>query len=208
MAEKVYFICLGFGLIFTVLCLVFGHFFGGHDVDSDVGTGGHAEAGFADSGVPALSFFSPTVLATFVTAFGAIGSVLSRIDATSNVWISAPLSALGGLGIASAALFVFNLAFRKTQGSSESKVGKLVGHEANVISPIPQDGVGEIAYIQGGSRYNAPARTENGVAVGSGKMVRIKKIVGGQFYVEVIDQSLNHHQKLPENNPEPGEPTI
>jgi hypothetical protein len=43
--------------------------------------------------------------------------------------------------------------------------------------------VGEIAYVQGGSRYTAPARTESGGAVGSGATVKINRITGSQFYV-------------------------
>jgi hypothetical protein len=58
-----------------------------------------------------------------------------------------------------------------------------VGVSATVISPIPQHGVGEIAYVQGGSRYTAPARTESGGAVGSGETVKINRITGSQFYV-------------------------
>ena len=90
----IYTVCLVAGLLFTVVSAVAGHLFGGHD-GGDVGTGGHAEAGFDDSGVPGISFFSPTVLAAFITAFGACGLILRSIPATSSHWISAPLSAGG-----------------------------------------------------------------------------------------------------------------
>jgi len=180
-----YVICLVGGVIFTLLCAIFGHFFGGHDMDGDVGTGGHAESGFADSGVHALSFFSPTVLASFVTAFGAIGTILDHIEATKSVWISAPIAGVGGIGIAWVVLLLFNTAFQKTQSSSESRIARLIGQEANVITAIPSGGVGEIAYVQGGTRYNAPARCEREETVPAGKLVKITKIVGSQFYVEV-----------------------
>jgi hypothetical protein len=62
-------------------------------------------------------------------------------------------------------------------------VARLAGSEANVITPIPENGVGEIAYVVGGTRYSAPARTENGAAVANGKTVKIIRIVGTQFYV-------------------------
>src|SRR5215510_7806653 len=98
----VYIACLTLGLVFTIISATMGHFFGGHDAHpgGDIGTGGHAEAGFDQSGVPGLSFFSPTVLACFVTAFGASGIILSRIEATRSVWISAPVSAVAGAGVA------------------------------------------------------------------------------------------------------------
>jgi membrane protein implicated in regulation of membrane protease activity len=76
------------------------------------------------------------------------------------------------------------MVFRHTQSSSESKVGKLVGTEANVITPIAENGVGEIAYVVGGSRYTAAARAEKGTAIASGRAVKITRVVGTQFYVE------------------------
>jgi membrane protein implicated in regulation of membrane protease activity len=180
----VYLICLVVGLIFTLFSAVAGHLFGGHDGHADLGTGGHAEAGFDHTGMPGISFFSPTVLASFVTAFGAFGIIFSRIEATKSVWISAPLSALGGLAIASVAFLMFNTLFNKTQSSSESQVATLVGMEATVITPVPVNGVGEIAYVQSSTRYNAPARSEGGNPISAGMSVRITRVVGSQFFVE------------------------
>jgi len=182
----IYAICLVVGLLFTLISAVAGHFFGGHD-GADVGTGGHAEAGFDSSGVPGISFFSPTVMSTLVTAFGAFGLIFSKIDATQSPWLSAPLALAGG-GIVSGGVFmIFNTMFKKTQSSSESNVATLVGLTGSIITPIPENGVGEIAYVQGGSRYTAPARTENGKSIASGRSVKISRIAGTQFYVEATN---------------------
>ncbi len=178
--------CLALGVLFTIISAVAGHFFGGHDGGGgDVGTGGHAEAGYDHSGVPGISFFSPTVLACFVTAFGACGLILTKIDATRSPWISAPVSALAGVIMAGLAFLMFNAMFKKTQSSSESRVASLVGLEASIVTPIPENGVGEIAYVQGGTRYTAPARTENGTPVPAGRLVRITRVIGPQYYVEL-----------------------
>jgi len=182
----IYLICLVVGLVFTLVSAVAGHLFGGHD-GAGVGTGGHAEAGFDQSGVPGISFFSPTVIASFVTAFGACGLILQSIPATSSHWISAPISALAGGTIALLVFWLFNAMFRKTESSSESHVSSLVGQAASIVTPIPENAVGEIAYVQGGTRYTAPARETGGKFVGAGKSVRITKIVGTQFFVEVVD---------------------
>jgi membrane-bound ClpP family serine protease len=182
----IYTACLALGLLFTIISAVAGHFFGGHDGGGGVGTGGHAEAGYDHSGVPGISFFSPTVLACFVTAFGACGLILTNIPSTSSMWISAPISALAGVAMATAAFFLFNAMFHKTQSSSESRVSSLLGQSASIITPIPVDGVGEIAYVQGGTRYTAPARCESG-AVAAGKPVRITRIVGTQYFVEIMN---------------------
>jgi len=182
----IYTACLALGLLFAIFSAFAGHLFGGHD-GGDVGTGGHAEAGYDHSGVPGISFFSPTVLACFVTAFGACGLVLNHNESTRSVWISAPISAMAGAIMAFLALVIFNWMFSKTQSSSESRVASLMGQTASIVTPIPLNGVGEIAYVQGGSRYTAPARTETGAAVGAGKPVRITNIVGTTYYVEVLN---------------------
>jgi membrane protein implicated in regulation of membrane protease activity len=180
----IYIACLALGLLFTIISAIAGQFFGGHDHGGDLGTGGHAEAGYDHSGVPGISFFSPTVLACFVTAFGACGIILSK--AGSSIWISAPISAVAGVVMAGVAFLIFNWMFKSLQSSSESKVGSLIGMTASIITPIPENGVGQIAYVQGGSRYTAPARTEAGTAVAGGKLVRITRVVGTDFFVELL----------------------
>lgn len=182
----VYAICLGAGLLFTIIGAALGHLFGGGDADADVGTGGHADAGFEHTGMPGVSPFSPTMIAAFVTSFGAFGLILSKIEVTSSPWVSAPLSVLGGLLITGVVFWLLHTVFSKTQSSSESKVGLLVGQSATIITPIPENGVGEIAYVQSGSRYTAPARSENGEAIPGGKPVVITR-TGTQFYVQRTD---------------------
>jgi membrane protein implicated in regulation of membrane protease activity len=181
----IYLICFGVGLLFTIVSALMGHAFGGHEVHADIGGGaeGHAEAGFDTQDMPGFSPLSPTTIAAFVSAFGGFGIIFSKFDATKSPWISAPLAMLGGFGIAAVVFWLFRTLFRKTQSSSESRVATLIGLDATIISPIPQNGVGEIAYIQSGSRYTAPARTESGGAVPNGKVVKITRIVGTQYYV-------------------------
>jgi membrane protein implicated in regulation of membrane protease activity len=180
----IYAICLVVGLVFTVFSAVLGHFFGGHD---SIDAGGHAESGLSHDGEPGISFFSPVVLASFVTAFGAVGLILTKIDVTHSVWISAPISAVSGFVIAMGVLWLFNLMFSKTQSSSESRVATLVGQTAAIVTPIPENGVGEISYVQSGSRYTAAARAEKGGTIAAGRTVKITRIVGSQFFVEASD---------------------
>jgi membrane protein implicated in regulation of membrane protease activity len=181
----IYAICLVLGLAFTLFSAIFGHLFGGgHD---SIDAGGHVESGLSHTGEPGISFFSPTVLASFVTTFGAVGLILTRIDATHSVWISAPISLVSGFIISLAVLWFFNFMFSKTQSSSESRVASLIGQTAAIITPIPENGVGEISYVQSGSRYAAAARDEKGRVIGAGKTVKITRIVGSQFFVEAKD---------------------
>jgi membrane protein implicated in regulation of membrane protease activity len=183
----IYTICLAVGLLFTLISALAGHFFGGADAHGDIGADGHVEAGLDTHGMPGISFFSPTVLASFVTAFGAFGLIFSHIPPTKSVWASAPLSGLSAGGVAWLVFLLFNAMFKRTQSSSESQVATLAGSVGSIITPVPEHGVGEIAYVQGGTRYTAPARSESGGAIGAGQAVRITRIVGSQFYVTPVN---------------------
>jgi len=184
MTLLVYIFCLGVGLVFTLLSAFMGHIFGGGHEGHVGGSGGHAEAGVDGSDMPGVSVLSPTIIASFITAFGGFGIILSQFKATQAPIVSAPLAVLGGFLIAGCVLWLLRQLFSHTQSSSESKVASLAGMTATVISPIPVNGVGEIAYVQGGSRYTAPARLEDGtMTAGNGKLVRITRVVGSQYYV-------------------------
>jgi membrane protein implicated in regulation of membrane protease activity len=184
----VYLICLGVGLVFTIVTASLGHAFGGHEAPSQgEGAGGHAEAGFAGSDdMPGFAALSPTSIASFVTAFGGFGMVFTKVEALKNPWINVPLSALAGLLVAALVVTLFRFVFRRTQASSEARVAKLIGGTATIITPVPEKGVGEIAYVIAGSRYTAPARTLNGAPLPNGQAVKIARIVGSDFYVEAI----------------------
>lgn len=186
MTTLFYAVCLIAGLLFTILSALLGHAFHGGDTGHDIGTGGHAEAGLDSSGIPGISFFSPMVLASFITAFGGFGIVFSGIKQTESVWISAPLSIAGAFLVALLVLWLFNAVFSRSQSSSEGHVGTLVGQTASLITPIPPHGVGEIAYVQSSTRYTAPARSEKGAAIEAGETVRITRVVGSQFFVERV----------------------
>jgi membrane protein implicated in regulation of membrane protease activity len=84
-------------------------------------------------------------------------------------------------------LWLFNTIFRKTEGSSEGQVARLIGQTAAIVTPIPVDGVGEISYVQSGSRYSAAARSLNQKAIAAGQTVKIVRIVGTQYFVESIN---------------------
>src|SRR5580692_9623078 len=99
-AYTIYLFCLVVGLVFTLFSVIAGHFLGGHG-DHVGGSGGHAEAGADSSDMPGISIFSPTVVASFVTAFGGFGIIFSEYPPTSKAIISAPLSVFAALVVAS-----------------------------------------------------------------------------------------------------------
>ncbi len=191
MELYVYITCLAAGFVFTLASLVFGHLLGGgHEVHLEGGhmdgSGGHAEAGLENTDMPGVSPFSPTVIASFVAAFGGLGIIFHEIPATRAVWLSAPLAMVGAFAIAAALVWLLRKLFKATQGSSESKLAEVIGVVGEIITPIPANGVGEIAYVQKGARYSAPAREQTGAPVSNGAVVRIVRVAGSQFYVAVV----------------------
>src|ERR1035441_7716178 len=146
MEYFVYLVCFGVGLLFAIVSAFMGHLFGGHDVHTDIGTGGHAEAGFQDTGMPGLSPFSPTTITAFLTAFGGLGLIFSKIAATHSPWISAPLALLGALIIAAGVVWLFGTVFHKMDSSSESHVATLVGMSRRGLTPIRPIGGGGLAF--------------------------------------------------------------
>lgn len=185
-----YVACFGLGLLFAVVSGIVGHLFGGHGTDgAEIGSVGHAEAGFGGDHLPGVSPLSPTTIAAFITAFGGFGMILSRIEATRSPALSLPLSLLGGLGVAALVFLGFRAVFRRTQSSSESRVAGLRGREATIITPVVSGGVGEIAYVDGGVRYTAAARSEEGLPLTAGTTVVIRRVVGNQFFVAPVPPS-------------------
>ncbi len=178
----IYLICVGVGLLFAIVSAFFAEGGGGHDAH-DGAHAGHNEAGPGSHNMPGVSALSPTAIATFVTAFGAFGLIFSKIEITSNPWLSVPLAVGCALGVAAAVVAAFNKVFRATQSSSEGRVAELFGRSAEVITPIAAGGVGEIAYVQGGTRYTAAARALDEKEIAVGAKVRIVRTVGSQFFV-------------------------
>jgi RNA polymerase sigma factor (sigma-70 family) len=177
----IYAVCFGVGLLFAILSVIFGHLGHGGDVDHGGFDHGHAEAGFGGHDMPGFEPVGPTTIATFVTAFGGFGMVFNQSDRLHRY--SGVLAAVGAIAIAALVAWFFMIIFRWAQGSSEGRIADVQGLTATVITPIAADAVGEIAYVQGGTRYSAPARTEAGLAFGNGSTVKITRVVGTQFYV-------------------------
>lgn len=188
-AFLVYLFCLAIGFVFVLGSAVLGHLGGDHGHVG--GSGGHAEAGADSSDAPGVSLFSPIVMAAFVGAFGAFGLIFIQFEATKTPLRSALLAGVCSLLVAGGLVSVLRKLVRASDSSSESQVATLLGQPATVISPIPAGGVGEIAYVQAGTRYTAPARAEDALAVGNGSEVKITRIVGSQFYVTARSTTTN-----------------
>ena len=194
--SVVYFVLFLIGFCFAVISFILsslGHF-GGHLTGMDthgIDSGGHDTSGHAssDSSDANISPVSPITIAMFITAFGGVGFIFQQIPGGS-LMLSLPLAFISGFVIAGAAFYILYRLFKATQANSNYSRESLLGLEAEVITSIPSDGLGEIAYMTRGSRSNAPARSEEHNPIPTHSVVRMTRIVGNIFYVREIPEEL------------------
>ena len=189
--------CLAFGVFYSIISLIFsGNGFdhdidhgGGFDVDSgidlDLQHDGMIDmdqsAGSADA-PDSPSPFNPLVLASAITAFGAVGLAAMKGFGMSS--LMSTIVALIFSGIIGAAIFFGIVKFMySSQSNTVFSLSDLVDTEAEVITPIPENGPGEIAYIMNGIRYTMTARSSDKVPIKRNARVIIKEINGNVAYV-------------------------
>ena len=158
------------GCGYVALALVVGQAF---DVD---------EAGASDGNFH-FPLFSPLTLATFCGAIGAIGLV-----ATFGLHLSGALSV--AVSMVGAAVFTYVVTYAAwrilvtSTGTQTVRESDLVGATAEVLTPIPQDGLGEVAALVRGQRHTAPARSADGAPVPRGALVSVVRVAGASLIVQ------------------------
>ena len=185
-----YLACLLLGLTYGALAGLFSLLGGHHDLGHSFDSPGHApaeiqgmghDASQADSGMH-MSPTNPVVIAIFLVSFGGTG--LATMQLLGWRFASLAIAAPSGLVMGAVTFAIFDEFFSLTQGSSDPAEQEVIGKEAEVITPIPENGLGEIAYTRRGSRFTAAARTESGAAVARQSIVTVTRIVGHTYYVK------------------------
>jgi membrane protein implicated in regulation of membrane protease activity len=175
----------------------------GHLFESAADGGGHADAGHApevsdygigDTGhgavtamapVPAafhFPFFSPLALATLFAAIGGFGLIARWGIGTSDP-VSLAVALPAALLTAYAVTYLAWRLVTGSRGSSQIRLADLKGLSAEVITPIPARGVGEIVALVHGQRYTAAARAENDTPIARGVLVTIREFAGATVIV-------------------------
>jgi len=194
--EVVFISSFFLGLAYAVISTILGGVFGGHEGGGDTGgefdvqhdIAGHIDThAEADSGTIHFSPLSPVVIAMFITSFGAMGMICLKVFALSAT-PSLAISVLTGIVVAGITFAFFLFLFKATQGSSESHLSAMVGEEAEVITTIPAEGLGEVAYISKGTRYTAPARSISKVEIKTHSVVIVEKISSSILLVKSSDR--------------------
>jgi membrane protein implicated in regulation of membrane protease activity len=174
-----YIVLLSIGLLYAIIILVGGELSHLHIPGIDL----HLDHGGLDlGGEVKLPSLSPVSVSSFVTAFGAFGLVGEWLSSGSAVW-SLGAATIGGFIVALIAHFAFGYFLLGPQGSSEVTMTDLIGAEAEVMTPIPGDSVGEIALVAQGGRITFPAKSATGQPIARNTTVAIERVVGGVAFV-------------------------
>jgi len=130
-----------------------------------------------DTDVDTPSPFSPIVIASAITTFGAVGLIGKLAFRMSDV--ASAVVSLGFSGAIGMAIFFGIVKFMyNSQSNSIYSQNDIVGFDAEVITPIPPNGLGEIAYVINGTRYNLAAKSTSGEKIERGEAVKIRSISG------------------------------
>jgi membrane-bound ClpP family serine protease len=157
------------GTLFLVLSAVLGEvfdFFGDADTDGDV----HPLSG--------------KVLATGMTAFGAVGMITQYYD-----WgpvLSALTSTLAALFLGAVAWWLISAVQRQT-GSTETTVASMRGRQAQVTISIPAGSIGEVQLSSVSGTSHMSARSVDGGTIPAGASVRVVESSGSILLVELVD---------------------
>jgi membrane protein implicated in regulation of membrane protease activity len=172
-----YFTLVGIGVLYAVIILIGGgiHDLGAH-IHVPLDFGGHVgtDLSHGEVGVPSLS---PITIASFVTAFGAFG-IFATQGFSASAGVSVLIAAVGAFIVAIISHFAYFYLLVKPQGSSEVTQSDIMGATAEVTTPIPIGGLGEVAFVARGGRVSYPARSLDRVALPRGTTVTIVEMVG------------------------------
>lgn len=167
---KLFYICFGVGVVYTVISFLLGQLFDFFDFDGNFEVGAN------------ISPLKPAVIAVFVTVFGGLGILLMK---KGIIFIISLGFALVIALIIAYMMYKFVIVqLYKAQNTSAIERQKLIGQKAKVTLSIKQGGYGKITYVVNGNTYNSPAKTEDGSEIMTGKEVEIIYIDKNTYYVK------------------------
>ncbi len=175
----VYAVAVFTSFIFAVVILLGAEFGDALDLDLEADID-------ADSGVDFISV-SPFALAMFGASFGLTG-LITRLWLDMEAIPSVLWSAAAGLVIGAAAQAFFIYVLSPSKSSHYSLQRDALDRQVEVITTIPANGLGEIAYDNVSGRVKLGARSNTGKQIKRGVLVRIERITGRVAVVTPVDE--------------------
>ena len=141
--------------------------------------------GDADSDIDFISL-SPFAQAIFGAAFGLTGLIARswlEMEAIPSI-----LWAVGiGLIVGTVAQVFFIYVLSPSKSSHYSLSEDAIGREVEVITTVPGNGLGDIAYDNLGGRVKLGARSATGKQIKRGELVSIERVTGRVAQVRPVD---------------------
>ena len=193
----VYFFMLLAGVIWTAVVLIGGAIAGVDLPDIDVDVPGvdlpggidvpnidfHVDHDVSfDHGSVGVSPLSPITIASFVTSFGGLGLMGTQLLSISEP-SSLFLAGVGAAAIAGGMFLFYSRVLVAGQGSSAVQLGNVGGKKAEIITPVPKNGLGQVALVTRGTRTTWAARSVDGEPIPRGAVVTIKAVTGSTAIV-------------------------
>jgi membrane-bound ClpP family serine protease len=129
---------------------------------------------------------SPFAMAMFGAAFGMTG-LITRLWLEMEAVPSILWAAGVGIVVGGVAQVFFIYVLSPSKSSHFSLADDATGREVQVITTIPGNGLGEIAYDSAGGRIKLGARSATGKQIKRGEMVRIEQVTGRVAVVRPIE---------------------
>jgi membrane protein implicated in regulation of membrane protease activity len=203
-----FWVCFGVGVGYTVIAFLLGQFshfgFGGDaegvdgidgidgvdgidgidgidGVDGVDGVDGGIDGGADGNMGGAVSPLKPSVIAAFITIFGATGLLL---NGRLTLIFLLPTAVFTGLVVAFCMYRFIIVPLYNAQNTSTVDIQYFVGMKARVTEKIIQGGYGQITYQANGNTFTSPARAEDGGAIDRHSTVEIIYIKDNTYYVK------------------------
>jgi hypothetical protein len=107
-----------------------------------------------------LSALNPTIITTFLAFFGLTGLFFISSFPLLGYATLAP-AMIGGLISVKVVTTAMNTFFARMYSSSAATEHDLIGHMAEVTTPIPAGRTGEVTYVVASKRYASPAKAKS-----------------------------------------------
>lgn len=174
--TELYLICFFVGLALTIIMSLFG---GGHGHHIGIHIG-HGDAGGATP-------FSFNGLLAFLTGFGGVGYLLTKVGLPSTLLILLIAVVVGVVLAWFLFLFFVNVILRGERVLQESDY-ELEGTLAYVSVTIPTNGAGEVKYVLQGTKRSIGARSEAGAMIPKDRKVIITRVEKGMALVIPMEE--------------------
>jgi membrane protein implicated in regulation of membrane protease activity len=164
---------VGFG--FLLMSLFLGDLFEHFNADIDL-----------NSGNDGIALLDSRVISIFLTAFGGVGAICSKLGV--GVTFSSVGGLIGGITLGGIVYYFGRLLYQQ-QASSSVEGRQLIGRAAEVVVAIKPGSVGQISCRIGAERVEKLARSKSDSEIKAGSQVRIEEIAGESVIVSVDDGS-------------------